>query len=737
MNSISFSEAQRAIQQYLARKYDNHTFFVVIDNDEMRRKVMDVANCEEVRVSDFCRDDSFPNMDELTSVLRDAPETSNKILLGLGEALNLQYGSINNDSYSNTSKFAVLSSLMEMLVPGKLIVVCMNLYTEVQKLHQNNPKFNAQRLCFIQSTENQTSQRRIIQTSLDLKRETVSGFKKLLKKLEAGQEGDIYVKSSLPLKDVEPVNCAFDALRLEDSHFNGEKSWLSDEQWEDYRKDKTLSGKSIDHWRTFLKWKLNLPKTPYLKYVVQKSQNAKDYKTNIFNALLDFSWKDPEFTTLYAERKELLNGVTDGEISGYVTETQRMGDDWVYYLTNNTKRERQAIISWFKEKDIDQIDLERFKTIYPDLYWYLSPYHFSIPKVEPELQQKFEEYFEKYRRQKVTDCLWDDFLELVNQYSRDGSRPFNQLETRGRVLDQFDKDTTYLYWLDAMGVEFLAFIQNWAKERDLNMKTTIVRTELPTITSINNSFFTEWKEGNRDSNKALDEIKHKGRSGTQNAGYLESELVVIKEALDNIESKLKENSAVINKALLVSDHGATRLAVLNGCEIPLEMQTKGEHCGRCCPVNEINQRPDCASEEHEFWVLANYNRFKGGRKGIVEVHGGATLEEVVVPVIEFSVKSDKIVSVIENSKSIKVNVDKTATLSLFCAQPLVNATLKWNGKSYPIERQDDTTYIVRFNNVISRSGKQKAEVWENDSFINDIEFSIVKGAGKINDMDDF
>ena len=42
------------------------------------------------------------------------------------------------------------------------------------------------------------------------------------------------------------------------------------------------------------------------------------------------------------------------------------------------------------------------------------------------------------------------------------------------------------------------------------------------------------------------------------------------------------------------------------------------------------------TKENGYWVLANYDRFKGGRPANIEVHGGATLEEVTVPVIEIT-----------------------------------------------------------------------------------------------------
>ena len=143
------------------------------------------------------------------------------------------------------------------------------------------------------------------------------------------------------------------------------------------------------------------------------------------------------------------------------------------------------------------------------------------------------------------------------------------------------------------------------------------------------------------------------------------------------------------------------------------------------------------SEEDGFWVIANYQRFRGGRKADVEVHGGATLEEVVVPVIEFSLKTEKIVKVKEPT-TIKVNSDKAAVLYLACSQPLNNAWVKWNDKSYSVQQQDETTYCVTFKEVSInvKAGEQEADVYENDTYLNSITFKLEKGFGKSSGIKD-
>jgi len=65
-----------------------------------------------------------------------------------------------------------------------------------------------------------------------------------------------------------------------------------------------------------------------------------------------------------------------------------------------------------------------------------------------------------------------------------------------------------------------------------------------------------------------------------------------------------------------------------------------KHGGRCCVWKEglSAVSPYASDNENDYCVLANYDRFEGGKYTGVELHGGATLEEVVVPIIRLSLK---------------------------------------------------------------------------------------------------
>ena len=149
----------------------------------------------------------------------------------------------------------------------------------------------------------------------------------------------------------------------------------------------------------------------------------------------------------------------------------------------------------------------------------------------------------------------------------------------------------------------------------------------------------------------------------------------------------------ISKVIMISDHGASRLAVINEDGKLIEMAEKGEHSGRCCSKNDLDSQPSSATDAGEYWSLANYDRFKGGRKANVEVHGGATLEEVTVPIIEITKKSDDIEITIMESV-ITVSYKKKASIKLFSKTKINDVSVCVDGMYFDAVEIDDNIYQV-------------------------------------------
>lgn len=107
----------------------------------------------------------------------------------------------------------------------------------------------------------------------------------------------------------------------------------------------------------------------------------------------------------------------------------------------------------------------------------------------------------------------------------------------------------------------------------------IGRCDLPSITSVNKSFVESFtKVGCKlVDTKELDEVKHSGQKNynyenTKSPIHIVEELRLISSWVEKIETELV--SGGIDKVIMVSDHGASRLAVINESETSLEVSER-------------------------------------------------------------------------------------------------------------------------------------------------------------------
>jgi hypothetical protein len=214
----------------------------------------------------------------------------------------------------------------------------------------------------------------------------------------------------------------------------------------------------------------------------------------------------------------------------------------------------------------------------------------------------------------------------------------------------------------------------------------------------------------------MDEIKH---YGAKDYNYQNTKLPLhIVEELNAIDAIVEKSASVlafgdVEKVVIVSDHGASRLAVINEVENKIEVKEKGLHSGRCCPKADTSEKPDFATEENDFWCLANYELFKGGRKTGMEVHGGATLEEVAVPIIEIT-KRDKEITceILPQSRNIVVSFRSKAQLELFVDKDSDDVAVMVNGTMYTASKAD-----TKYRYTVEMADVRKAGVYRCDVLV--------------------
>lgn len=436
------------------------------------------------------------------------------------------------------------------------------------------------------------------------------------------------------------------------------------------------------------------------------ASSPKEFLRNLYRCILEIDVRSPEFTGIYERRKALLNAVGNpvDEVVDFCKIVLSKERDALYYLTDNTIQEKELVFKLLNKYGLDfdkATLLSVLERVYPDLYDYLLPYRFKNALLDG--------YFQDYKYQKVINKILPEFMEVVAQQAI--SRDYNViLQPRSSVIESIDCTQAQAYFTDAMGVEYLGFIMSRCRELGLMAKVTVCRSELPSITSRNKEFWDVFSTDQRPiiTFDKIDKIKHHGEEGydySRADRKLPIHLIRELELIDELLRKIKVNLANGNydKAILVSDHGASRLAVIHETENLVEMASHGQHSGRCCPKSDVDVKPDNATDADDFWALANYDRFKGSRKANVEVHGGASLEEVVVPLIEISYLRSAVEvklmpvdapATFTGVPEILVSFRKKATIKIFATQKLVDVSIEIDGHFYDAKAVDDNFYVV-------------------------------------------
>lgn len=473
-----------------------------------------------------------------------------------------------------------------------------------------------------------------------------------------------------------------------------------------------------------------------LGYAITQAENMDTLVRHVYRSLLSIDHDAPGFWEKYDERKRLIAalGGSGAEILDYLQMTRSKEAKAFYYLTDASKIEKEMI---FELLDKYALQYEReaiiqiLKHIYPDLYAYLQPYRFA--------EAFMNRYFQAYKYQKVVNAIYPEFLSMVEEQAKE--RRFNfWLPPRSEKIEALNKNGARLYFVDALGVEYLGFILEKCKDLNLMVDISVCRCELPSITAWNKDFL-EMFDDVAPPVKKLDDIKHHGEESfdyqqTKLPIHLMRELEVVNEVLMEIHSRLAMGT--IERAYIIADHGSSRLAVIHESECKWEMASKGEHSGRCCPVHEADVQSEYAIEANGFWVLANYDRFKGGRKANVEVHGGGTLEEVAVPIIELTYMTGEIEVSIHSPLPLAISFKKKAELLLFSKTKLGGVTVCVNGKKvdnqyYDAKPQDNNFYLVSMPDI-KYAGTYQMTVFSNNNLVAELEFSVKKESATERDI---
>lgn len=721
-----------------------------------------------IRVSDHTHGNGFP---DILGVLEAADKADNSVVWGISQSSMLK---------GEEALVSDLRRIIDRSVRGHVFVVLTHCSGLLDKYFARDPRRD-RRIVVVDGKRCDLPTIRFVRKGDDCDGAHVDGMKGLLKKLEdmSGEsmarnpvisvvmpyDADLFGRSKYAIQDHGDVFVVLVDKYVEIKRV-ADKSWASCEQWEWLRgqskshadfsslvaqrwgstrdlcqkiDDVFRNQSSNERWLLWLAMRVfGEGAGTYLGFSLDQTTSCEAWIRRVYHALADVARSDSRFESFFAQRLELLKllPANSTEMQFYCQSVaERYGKDAVYYLSDSTDHERRQWMKTIDENDWTDAEIEKaIAHASRELSYYIEPFVFDsynshLKNDNISLADDLTYYFNRYKYQKIRNCIDDDFIEYVDKYAIE--RPYNKLRCRSAVTRTIDKDGVQAYFIDALGAEHLGYIQAKCREYGMISDIQIVRCELPSITSINKEFKERFET--RDV-KDLDDLKHHSTiylyERCQLPIHLFEELKVIDKELRNIRDLLRSHGA--QKAVIFSDHGASRLAVIYRHENEkIELEEKGKHSGRCCRC-EQNPNLDQAAYENGWAVLANYERFKGGNKAQVEVHGGASLEEVVVPIVTLTLRPEKVEYHLVDQK-VKYSQGKV-TLALCCNMPMNAPRIQIEGVFYEGALDSDRR-TARFDvDQHTKAQAYRATVWEGNTNTGQVFDFVVERKTKQRDL---
>ena len=463
---------------------------------------------------------------------------------------------------------------------------------------------------------------------------------------------------------------------------------------------------SCKKWLFCLWYALGLnQQSDYISYAMSKD----DTPSMVINAIecaIVTCTENPNFDEWLNQRKQALDALGITEFSqAFWVKYNELSDARlkIKILTGKTHEERTKIIELISQALSDGKQLSDFKAIlkekYPDLILYLS---------EPEhLESKLADYMYQYKVNKIANRFNLSFSNMSGDFN-----PFEH-KTRGQILYSLKRSgDAYFIWIDGMGIEWIDMLLAKVKSLNpilINPTIEIGTAILPTVTTVN----MEKADPDTISEKkfdALDSLSHiKDKSDCNYHSIIASQFEMMDRIAELICCAAKNHP---DKDIVVTaDHGMSRMAALGfhkteGIDAPSSatVQNHGRYCEMPVGSNIPSITNTVKSENIIAYKTHNHFTISGNAPG--EVHGGASPEEILVPIIRFiklGKKQDKVdIATMYHLTSSDVFLDNNgnATLCIKTQGLVQNVTVEINGSQLQANNVGNGNWSVFISGLI-------------------------------------
>ena len=451
------------------------------------------------------------------------------------------------------------------------------------------------------------------------------------------------------------VNQRFNTLNL-----NDENAFV--QTWFEYKD-------TFSRWllKTYFVWKSG--ERSYLIRVLENvtslstSDLFSQIATHIFDEPLDEASIGQRLSLLkeakrqHVQIKSLAEQKVKAKLSAMAADPERGPLFAMKYMSPLTLSEQCLMVEWVGQGKVEKNDI---KNLFPELYAYLLPSSIKTGKGNGWTNEYFQEYCLSKVGNQETGSLAKKLKELNgSQVSfetwRDGFKTVKTLMHNRQDIDIY-------YWIDGLGVDWIPFMKQVIDKHKADgvflNEIYVAASELPTVTSVNKTKLDELANGKLEKIGDVDKFAHTQKTYP---AYLVEEFRIVEDAISKVLSLYNGK-----KIAFVSDHGISYMAQFGAGLNLAGVET--DHAGRCGHWLKGSAQTDnnyIVLDDGQTLCSLNNNSLSAKTPMGQGAHGGATPEEVLVPII-----------IVSNQKNANAYSAKLQSSEIVANSPVVRYTIK-------------------------------------------------------------
>lgn len=451
------------------------------------------------------------------------------------------------------------------------------------------------------------------------------------------------------------VNQRFNTLNL-----NDENAFV--QTWFEYKD-------TFSRWllKTYFVWKSG--ERSYLIRVLENvtslstSDLFSQIATHIFDEPLDEASIGKRLSLLkeakrqHVQIKSLAEQKVKAKLSAMAADPERGPLFAMKYMSPLTLSEQCLMVEWVGQGKVEKNDI---KNLFPELHAYLLPSSIKTGKGNGWTNEYFQEYCLSKVGNQETGSLAKKLKELNgSQVSfetwRDGFKTVKTLMHNRQDIDIY-------YWIDGLGVDWIPFMTQVIDKHKADgvflNEIYVAASELPTVTSVNKTKLDELANGKLEKIGDVDKFAHTQKTYP---AYLVEEFRIVEDAISKVLSLYNGK-----KIAFVSDHGISYMAQFGAGLNLAGVET--DHAGRCGHWLKGSAQTDnnyIVLDDGQTLCSLNNNSLSAKTPMGQGAHGGATPEEVLVPII-----------IVSNQKNANAYSAKLQSSEIVASSPVLRYTIK-------------------------------------------------------------